>query len=54
MENYIDADKVLRSWDANPLPERAALQFQQQFEKLVVLDYVIRNTGKCNKGIVVM
>lgn len=45
MENYSDADGVLRSWDINPLPEDVAAQFQHEFEKLVVLDYVIRNTG---------
>ncbi|XP_067937724.1 phosphatidylinositol 4-kinase type 2-alpha-like isoform X2 [Watersipora subatra] len=48
MENYTDADKVLRKWESSPLTERAAAQFQRQFEKLVVLDYVIRNTDRGN------
>lgn len=45
MDGYSDADGVLRSWEVNPLPEDMSSQFQQEFEKLVVLDYVIRNTG---------
>lgn len=46
VNDYVDADRVLRGWESNPLPEGAASKFQLQFEKLVVLDYVIRNTGE--------
>lgn len=45
MDNYSDADGILRSWEQNPLPESQTRKFQQQFERLVILDYVIRNTG---------
>ena len=43
---FKDAEYWLRHFDANPLPESVAKSFQHQFERLVVLDYIIRNTGK--------
>lgn len=48
VENYIDADVFLKQIDQNPLSEEAATQFQRQFERLVVLDYIIRNTDRNN------
>jgi len=42
---YEDAENVLRDISANPLPPNLQKQLQLQFEKLVVLDYIIRNTG---------
>ncbi|VDQ05900.1 unnamed protein product [Trichobilharzia regenti] len=40
-----DADYWLRHFDNESLPKPTAKEFQFQFEKLVVLDYLIRNTG---------
>lgn len=45
VEGYKEADYWLRRFETEPLPENTRKQFQSQFEKLVVLDYVIRNTG---------
>lgn len=46
VEGYREADHWLRRFEAEPLPENIRKQLQSQFERLVVLDYVIRNTGK--------
>ncbi|XP_013399472.1 phosphatidylinositol 4-kinase type 2-beta isoform X2 [Lingula anatina] len=48
VENYKDADFWLRRFDNEALPESTAKSFQLQFEKLVVLDYIIRNTDRGN------
>ena len=48
MEGYKDADYWLRRWESEPLPETVKKQFQFQFEKLVILDYIIRNTDRGN------
>lgn len=45
VECYKEADYWLRKFETDPLPENTRKQFQSEFEKLVVLDYVIRNTG---------
>lgn len=45
VEGYKEADFWLRKFETEPLPENTRKQFQSQFERLVVLDYVIRNTG---------
>lgn len=45
VEGYKDADFWLRRFEAEPLPENTNRQLQMQFERLVVLDYIIRNTG---------
>ncbi|KAK1792446.1 hypothetical protein P4O66_012391 [Electrophorus voltai] len=45
VEGYQEADYWLRKFEAEPLPENTRKQLQSQFERLVVLDYVIRNTG---------
>uniref|UniRef100_A0A672GTU9 Phosphatidylinositol 4-kinase type 2 n=1 Tax=Salarias fasciatus TaxID=181472 RepID=A0A672GTU9_SALFA len=45
VEGYREADYWLRRFEAEPLPENIRKQLQSQFERLVVLDYVIRNTG---------
>lgn len=42
---YKDADFWLRRFDNEALPESTAKKFQLLFERLVVLDYIIRNTG---------
>lgn len=46
VESYREADHWLRRFEAEPLPENIRKQLQSQFERLVVLDYVIRNTGE--------
>ncbi|ESO03605.1 hypothetical protein HELRODRAFT_79999 [Helobdella robusta] len=48
VEGYKDADYWLRKFEAEPLPANELKSFQLQFEKLVVLDYVIRNTDRGN------
>uniref|UniRef100_G3U7S9 Phosphatidylinositol 4-kinase type 2 n=1 Tax=Loxodonta africana TaxID=9785 RepID=G3U7S9_LOXAF len=44
VEGYKEAEHWLRKFEADPLPENVRKQFQSQFERLVVLDYIIRNT----------
>ena len=46
VKGYHDAEEVLREISSDPLPTDLQKQLQLQFEKLVVLDYIIRNTGK--------
>jgi len=48
VSGYKDADFWLRRFDSENLPENTAKDFQFQFEKLVVLDYIIRNTDRGN------
>ncbi|KAM6972051.1 phosphatidylinositol 4-kinase type 2-beta [Aplochiton taeniatus] len=48
VEGYHEADYWLRRIEAEPLPENIRKQLQSQFERLVVLDYVIRNTDRGN------
>lgn len=48
MDGYKDADYWLRRFEVEPLPARMAQKFQLQFERLVVLDYIIRNTDRGN------
>ena len=46
MEGYKDAEHYLRKFETEPLNSETLLEFQFQFEKLVCLDYITRNTGK--------
>lgn len=48
VNGYKDADYWLRRFEQEPLPPKVAQSFQFQFEKLVVLDYIIRNTDRGN------
>ncbi|XP_064806266.1 phosphatidylinositol 4-kinase type 2-alpha-like isoform X2 [Oncorhynchus masou masou] len=48
VEGYKDADYWLKRFEAEPLPENTNRQLQLQFERLVVLDYIIRNTDRGN------
>jgi len=48
VEGYKDADYWIRRFEQEPLPARVADSFQHQFERLVVLDYIIRNTDRGN------
>lgn len=48
VEGYKDADFWLRRWESDGLSDTGKKQFQLQFEKLVILDYIIRNTDRGN------
>jgi hypothetical protein len=45
VEGYKDAEYHLRKFENEHLPSKTLQNFQFQFEKLVCLDYIIRNTG---------
>lgn len=48
VEGYKDADFWLRRFEQEPLSTGLSKSFQLQFERLVVLDYIIRNTDRGN------
>lgn len=49
VEGYKDADYWLRRFDSDEvLSEEESKIFQSQFERLVILDYIIRNTDRGN------
>ncbi|XP_017965646.1 phosphatidylinositol 4-kinase type 2-beta isoform X2 [Drosophila navojoa] len=48
VEGYKDADYWLRRFEHEHLSPALAKSFQLQFERLVVLDYIIRNTDRGN------
>ncbi len=48
VRGYKDAEVVLEELRETPLPTHLERQFQLEFEKLVVLDYIIRNTDRGN------
>ncbi|XP_055715291.1 phosphatidylinositol 4-kinase type 2-alpha isoform X1 [Phlebotomus papatasi] len=48
VDGYKDADHWLRRFEQEPLPSKLNTTFQLQFERLVVLDYIIRNTDRGN------
>lgn len=48
VDGYKDADYWLRRFEAEPLPANLQRDFQVQFERLVALDYIIRNTDRGN------
>lgn len=48
VDGFKDADHWLRRFEQEPLSTRLAQKFQMQFERLVVLDYIIRNTDRGN------
>ncbi|XP_030375890.1 phosphatidylinositol 4-kinase type 2-beta isoform X2 [Scaptodrosophila lebanonensis] len=48
VEGYKDADYWLRRFESEQLSPALAKSFQLQFERLVVLDYIIRNTDRGN------
>lgn len=48
VDGFKDADYYLRRFEQEPLSTRMAQKFQMQFERLVVLDYIIRNTDRGN------
>ncbi|CAL1543163.1 unnamed protein product [Lymnaea stagnalis] len=48
VNGFKDADYWLRRFDNEALPESTAKKFQNLFERVVVLDYIIRNTDRGN------
>ncbi|XP_046997739.1 phosphatidylinositol 4-kinase type 2-alpha isoform X1 [Schistocerca americana] len=48
VDGYKDADYWLRRFELDPLPAKVQRDFQLKFERLVVLDYIIRNTDRGN------
>lgn len=48
VEGYKDAEYYLKKFETNPPPEETLKDFQLNFEKLVCLDYIIRNTDRGN------
>ncbi|KAJ8262309.1 hypothetical protein GJAV_G00165010 [Gymnothorax javanicus] len=48
VEGYHEADFWLRKFETDPPPENIRKQLQSQFERLAVLDYIIRNTDRGN------
>jgi len=48
VEGYKDADFYLRKFESEPLPDELSTAFQRRFERLVLLDYIIRNTDRGN------
>ena len=48
VKGYRDATACLEEFRSKPLPQHIERQFQLQFERLVVLDYIIRNTDRGN------
>ncbi|KAH3787553.1 phosphatidylinositol 4-kinase type 2-alpha-like isoform X1 [Dreissena polymorpha] len=48
VNGYKDADYWLRRFDYEAIPESTARKFQTLFERLVILDYIIRNTDRGN------
>jgi len=48
VSGFKDADYHLRKFESDPLGKETAKSFQSQFERLVVLDYIIRNTDRGN------
>lgn len=48
VEGYKDAEYWLRRFESDPPAKEVMEEFQHQFERLVVLDYIIRNTDRGN------
>lgn len=48
VDGFKDADYWLRRFEQDPLSQKLNSAFQLQFERLVVLDYIIRNTDRGN------
>ena len=53
VEGYKDAEFYLRKMEVEPLPAVTNKDFLFQFQKLVCLDYIIRNTGIVYYGLLI-
>ena len=51
VKGYRDSTYWLRKFETEPPSELTLQQFQRQFERLVVLDYIIRNTGRFSQSV---
>jgi phosphatidylinositol 4-kinase type 2 len=54
VNGFKDADYWLRKFDHEDLPISTATRLQHLFERLVVLDYIIRNTGIYHRFVLYM
>ena len=45
VQGFKDAEFWLRKFESEPLGKDVKKSYQFQFERLVILDYIIRNTG---------
>ena len=50
VKGYKDAAMILDEMKEEPPPPHLQRQMQLQFERLVVLDYIIRNTGQIDNN----
>ena len=50
VRGYKDAAVYLEEFRTQPLPQHMERRLQLQFERLVVLDYIIRNTDRGNEN----
>lgn len=50
VRGYKDAVVFLEEFKTQPLPQHLEHKFQLEFERLVVLDYIIRNTDRGNNN----
>lgn len=48
VKGYKDATEYLEEFKTKPLAQHMERKFQLEFERLVVLDYIIRNTDRGN------
>ena len=48
MKGYKDAQEQLNQFESDPIHPQLERPFQLQFERLVILDYIIRNTDRGN------
>lgn len=48
VNDYKDATIWLDAFHVDPLPPDVAQEFQLEFERMVILDYIIRNTDRGN------
>lgn len=48
VRGYKDATVYLEEFKVHPLPQHMERKLQLQFERLVILDYIIRNTDRGN------
>ena len=48
MKDYSSADDILKRFSYETLPNKSMHEFQLKFEKLVILDYIVRNTDRGN------
>ncbi|XP_063714125.1 phosphatidylinositol 4-kinase type 2-alpha-like [Symsagittifera roscoffensis] len=46
MRDYCGADEMLRRFSFETMPKKSMQNFQLLFEKLVILDYIVRNTDR--------